>query len=151
MSKRIKKTFTIIWRPPDVINRITTHKLHVTSLVHILSKLTPLNCHFALKISIEDSCWRFPEGAGERVYEAEARAPSWGCEGGREGLSSSHRSTLSCFWTPVIPFLAFLLKQFSLSASPCHRKSPRRRVRSELMGVSFCRALVCNCLLKWRL
>lgn len=41
------------------------------------------------------------------------------------------------FWTPVIPFLAFLLKQFSLSASPCHRKSPRRRVRSELMGVSF--------------
>lgn len=55
MSKRIKKTFTIIWRPPDVINRITTHKLHVTSLVHILSKLTPLNCDFA-----QDFHRRFP-------------------------------------------------------------------------------------------
>lgn len=80
---------------------------------------------------------KIPEGAGECVYEAEARTLSWGCDGGPEGLSSSHRSALSCFWTPVIPFLAPPLKQFSLSASPCHRKSPRQRMRSELMGVSL--------------
>lgn len=82
-------------------------------------------------------CWRCSEEAGERGHKAEAGAPSPGRDGGREGLSSSHRSALSCFWTAVIPFLALLLKQFSLSSSPCHWKSRWWRVRSELLGVSF--------------
>lgn len=109
-----------------------THKMHVTSaLVDVSRKLTPRNCDFALKIPIEDSL----RGGGEPVWKGWGQSSVLGLW--REGLSSSHRSALSCFWTPVIQFLAFLLKQFSLSASPCHQKSPRRRLRSEIMGVSF--------------
>lgn len=70
--------------------------------------------------------------ARECVYKAEAGAPSWGCNGGRGGLSSSHRSALSCFWTPVIPFLAFYIEAISpplLSLPP--------KITTELMGVSL--------------
>lgn len=37
----------------------------------------------------------------ESVYMAETRALSWGSCSGLEGLSSPHRSALSCFWSCV--------------------------------------------------
>lgn len=121
-----------------------THTLHMALvLVQTLGPTHTLNSHITLR-------WRCSEVAGERGHKAEAGAPSRGRDGGREGLSSSHRSALSCFWTAVIPFLALLLKQFSLSSSPCHWKSRRWRVRSELLGCHFYHSQVCNHLLKWR-